>query len=84
MRVKQAILLSLSLFLNSCAAMPKWNGHLWAGSADLAGVKRAQDGAFISCNQQDFSEMVCMSYDDFSSFYQTYILGCQVWRPSGK
>jgi hypothetical protein len=69
------------LLLGSCKSLPPvWNGKLWAGSSASIAIERAQDNEAISCAAPEFDNYVCMSYEDFKAFYETYVLGCKKWR----
>ena len=71
----------LLLALSSCnAIIPKWDGKLWAGSSADKAIDRSQTKERIDCGDKAFDDYVCMSYEDFQSFYETYVLGCKQWN----
>ena len=78
----QILVLLAILSLGGCAhgEIPKWNGKIWAGDSSRAGIARAQDAEFIAANDPAFDSYLAMSFDDFRSFYTTYVLSCERWR----
>ena len=72
----------LLLGLSKCSKpIPSWDGKLWIGVSDHAAVERAQDpqDPQIRCEDPRFAGYICMSPQDFESFYKTYILSCKEW-----
>lgn len=77
-------LLAISLLsFTSCVhgQIPAWNGKLWAGDSARGGITRAQSGEHIDATDPLFDGYIAMSYEDFRSFYATYVLGCKEWYP---
>lgn len=69
--------------LSGCAhnkPIPNWDGKIWAGDASRASIRRAQAGEEIPASDPRFDSYVAISYDDFTSFYSTYVLGCEKWK----
>lgn len=73
----------LLLLINSCSSgqLPKWSGEIWAGDSKNAGITRAQANQTIKATDPAFDKYLAISYDDFRSFYATYVLGCKEWKP---
>lgn len=61
------------------ASIPRWDGKLYAGDSANSGISRKQSGEIIRCDAPEVDTFICMSGDDFKSFYETYILGCRQW-----
>lgn len=69
--------------VTSCSQpIPKWEGKIWAGDSATSSIQRKQDNEAIACANGAFDDYMCMSYADFQSFYETYILGCKEWNTS--
>jgi hypothetical protein len=66
--------------ISSCTQpIPRWSGKIWAGDSATSSIQRAQDVQAIGCNEAVFDNYLCMSYADFQTFYETYVLGCKKW-----
>lgn len=80
-----AAMLPVSLLLlgasNCTAPIPKWDGDIYAGKSKQDAIVRAQANEVIKCADPAFDAYLCMSYADFQSFYATYVLGCEKWKP---
>lgn len=79
--------LVLILMASSCTIFlpqPQWNGKLWAGDSANVGISRSQSDEFIEASDPLFDEYLAMSYEDFRSFYTTYVLGCKQWKTGVK
>jgi hypothetical protein len=77
------------LSLLSCASgpIPKWDGDLWVGDSKRAAVVRKDalpDGTVHEtvkpATDPSFDKGMWISYNDFRSFYATYVLGCRQWK----
>lgn len=82
--IKYQLLLTLGAFsLGSCTTTaPKWDGKIYAGDSKKVGLSRDNPGQppeFIPANSPAFDGYMAMSYADFKSFYETYVLGCNDW-----
>lgn len=60
-------------------SIPRWEGKIYAGDSGNAAISRAQSNEVISCASPEVDKFICMTGDDFKSFYDTYILGCRQW-----
>lgn len=75
----------IPLLLTSCqGTIPVWKGKIYAGDPRLGAIVRMQENEIISCQDVRFSGFTCMSYLDFKSFYETYVLGCKKWKSGMK
>lgn len=75
------VLLPLLLGNSNCAhkPIPEWNGKIYAH--DGAGnIVRKQAGEVISCESSEAKKQMAMTWNDFQSFYETYVLGCKEWK----
>lgn len=73
----------LLLSLSSCAGggpIPAWSGKIWAGDSSRSSIRRSQENQEIKASDPLFDSYMAMSYEDFRSFYATYVLGCKQWR----
>lgn len=61
--------------LSGCApkSIPTWPGKIYAGDSQLQSVDRKQDGEIIPTNSKKFDDMLCMTYEDFNSFFKIYV-----------
>lgn len=71
-----------ALLLSGCPStpIPKWMGKIYAGNSKEAEITRKQGDEHIKASDPKFDKFACMTYVDLESFYQTYILGCKVWK----
>lgn len=81
----QILSLAFLLGIHGCTTtVPKWDGKIWAGDSANAGITRAQETdpakRTIKASDPAFDDYMAMSYADFKSFYQTYVLGCNDWQ----
>lgn len=60
--------------------IPSWEGKVWVGDSGSSSIKRNQENAAIACNAEAFQGYLCMSPDDFQSFYKTFVLSCRNWK----
>lgn len=73
--------LAAALAISSCNAKPpKWHGKIWAGDSRTQTIQRGQDAEEIACFDPRFDGYMCISYADFKTFYDTFVLGCRSWR----
>jgi len=75
----------LCLFLMGCGAnlstkIPSWDGKIYVGSSRDQAIVRKQSNEIISCADEQINQHLCMSAKDFTSFYNTYVLGCRSWK----
>lgn len=84
--MKYTLFLSLSCLLlgyacghNRPRPIPYWGGKLFVGDSQRVGISRAQSNEFVAADHKDFDSYISMHKDDFRSFYQTYVLGCESW-----
>lgn len=74
----------LILSLYGCGTVskpiPKWDGKIWAADSSRSSIRRSQESEEIKANDPLFDSYMAMTYQDFRSFYATYILGCEKWR----
>lgn len=59
-------------------SIPPIDATFWAGDSKNIGITRAQDSKTIQCNQAEFDQYVCLSYDDVKKIYDT-LLQCKEW-----
>lgn len=45
--------------------IPSWHGTLYVGDPSKNAVVRQQSNTVISCGDEKFGEMICMSHPDF-------------------
>ena len=85
--------LLLLLFLMACACneVPIWNGKVYVAlNKDEDGqpiepvIARKQSEEYIYPLDEAFHTMKCMSDEDFRSFVETYVNGCQKWEKGTK
>lgn len=60
--------------------MPRWDGKIWSGDSQRQSIRRSQENEEIKASDPKFDQYVAISYADFRSFYDTYVLGCKQWR----
>lgn len=77
---KTSLILLLSLSACVSGPTPRWDGKIWAGDSARSSIRRAQENAEIKAGDPAFDNYMAMSYEDFRSFYSTYVLGCAQWR----
>lgn len=79
-RLILAVMLLVGATSSSCrTSIPRWDGKLYAGDSANSGISRKQSNEVIRCDAPEIDAYICMSGDDFKSFYDTYILGCKQW-----
>lgn len=73
----------LILSINGCSSgpIPRWDGKIWAGDSQRQSIRRSQANEEIKASDPEFDKYLAISYSDFRSFYDTYVLGCKEWRP---
>lgn len=79
--------LFLCMLYASCAtpiAQPPWEGKIWAGSSEVAGIERRQDQQIISCMSKDFDNYAAISYRDLGCLYEQVILNVEKYKDPGK
>lgn len=81
LRSSKTCLIVLTVNLVGCAhaTIPKWDGKLYAGDSQRAGISREQDHEFIAAADPAFDEFVAMSYEDLKKFYLIF-QSCKQWR----
>lgn len=73
------MLLAASVTASCRTVIPRWDGKIFAGDSANSGISRKQSNEVIRCDAPEIDTYICMSGDDFKSFYETYILGCKSW-----
>ena len=71
------------LTLSSCSTLreiPTWDGKLYSGDSKREGISRKQSSDFIPAKSGNFDSYICLSNEDFRSFYRTYVLRCKGWE----
>lgn len=79
--------LFLCIFYSSCATPiphPLWEGKIWAGSSNVSGIERRQDGQIISCMSKDFDNYAAISYRDLGCLYEQVILNVEKYKDPNK
>lgn len=65
---------------SSCQGhIPVWTGKIYAHDG-LGNIVRKQSNEVLSCSDPRAKLLMGMTWDDFQSFYETYVLGCKVWK----
>lgn len=80
-KIFSAILLAA---VSSCASqIPRSDLRFWAGDSGAQGVTRSQENQTLSCADPGFDLGLWISYADFRSFIETYVLSCKEWDSDG-
>lgn len=78
---KQGLLLILiAMYCAGCpgAEMPNIDIQMWAGDSSRSGITRSQEEKTLSCEDPQFDEFVCLTYEDLKKMYST-MLRCKKW-----
>ena len=86
-----ALLLALSSAGCKSAPVPKWEGDIYTGSSADQGIVRRQATTpadkVIRVDDARFNEFMAIRWKGprgFEGFYETYVLGCEKWKPGAK
>lgn len=74
-----------TILLNSCVTRPpKWGGKIYFGDHKRKAIARDQSvppiPKTVQCSDKQIDGYTCMSHSDFLNYYETFVLGCQVWK----
>jgi hypothetical protein len=58
--------------------VPAIDAKFWAGDSAKSGITRAQENRTLACENPEFDEYVCLSYEDLKKIYST-LLQCKDW-----
>lgn len=50
-----------------------WNGKIYFGNSKFFGVSQTLRSPVISCADQEFDKMVCMSVEDYTTLMQYFV-----------
>lgn len=74
---------------HALTGLPVWNGEFFAGDASTAEIRRTQgvgpsptpspSGQVISAFDPAFNNYVCLSYQDLSCLYFSFVDNCKDW-----
>lgn len=70
------------VLLSACSQRyPRWDGKIYTIDPGDGSVTRPSSFERISCKAPEVSKYRCVTDLDFRSFWATYVLGCEKWRP---
>lgn len=83
--LKLSLALNVVLLASACATAitgtPVWKGKLWAGNPAAGEIRRTQDQpvSTLSAFDPSFKNYTCMTYEDLSCLYFSFVNNCQSW-----
>ena len=75
-----SVILTAALSSGCVTNPPVWKGKLWPASSERESLYRADYHEEIKCSDPAFDKYICMSAEDFASFYEVYVNGCKQWK----
>lgn len=78
--MKYLLLIVSCFILTACPAkeMPKIDVTLWSGDPDILSITRGEGQISIGCDDSQFEQFVCLTYEDLKNIYST-MLKCTQW-----